>query len=63
MVYCTDTSGKQRQLARLSLNGQMFRQYLGVSALAEWMLVDATGRDAFLASRTASGSALSTVIQ
>jgi S-(hydroxymethyl)glutathione dehydrogenase / alcohol dehydrogenase len=43
MVYCTDTSGKQRQLARLSLNGQMFRQYLGVSALAEWMLVDATG--------------------
>jgi len=43
MVYCTDTSGKQRQQARLSLHGQPFRQYLGVSALAELMLVDATG--------------------
>ncbi|WP_256790421.1 MULTISPECIES: zinc-binding dehydrogenase [Frankia] len=41
MVYCTDSSGKQRQKSRLSLNGQPFRQYLGVSALAELMLVDA----------------------
>lgn len=43
MVYCTDTSGKQRQKTRLSLAGHSFRQYLGVSALAELMLVDATG--------------------
>ncbi len=43
MVYCTDTSGKQRQRTRLSLDGQPFRQYLGVSALAELMLVDTAG--------------------
>ncbi|MGP4029678.1 zinc-binding dehydrogenase [Actinomadura sp. 3N407] len=41
MVYCTDTSTKQRQKTRLSLDGQAFRQYLGVSALADRMLVDA----------------------
>src|SRR5258708_33366778 len=33
MVYCTDPSGKQRQKTRLTLDGQAFRQYLGVSAL------------------------------
>lgn len=43
MVYCTDASGKQRQKTRLNLAGRSFRQYLGVSALAELMLVDATG--------------------
>jgi S-(hydroxymethyl)glutathione dehydrogenase / alcohol dehydrogenase len=41
MVYCTDPSGKQRQKTRLTLDGQPFRQYLGVSALADRMLVDA----------------------
>ena len=41
MVYCTDASAKQRQKTRLSLGGQAFRQYLGVSALADRMLVDA----------------------
>jgi S-(hydroxymethyl)glutathione dehydrogenase / alcohol dehydrogenase len=41
MVYCTDPDTKQRQKTRLSLNGQPFRQYLGVSALADYMLVDA----------------------
>jgi S-(hydroxymethyl)glutathione dehydrogenase/alcohol dehydrogenase len=41
MVYCTDPSAKQRQKTRLSLDGQAFRQYLGVSALADRMLVDA----------------------
>ncbi|TDE32144.1 zinc-binding dehydrogenase [Actinomadura sp. 6K520] len=40
MVYCTDNGTKQRQRARLSLGGQNFRQFLGVSALAERMLVD-----------------------
>ncbi len=34
MVYCTDTAAKQRQQDRLYLDGQPFRQYLGVSALA-----------------------------
>jgi S-(hydroxymethyl)glutathione dehydrogenase / alcohol dehydrogenase len=43
MVYCTDTSAKQRQRNRLQRDGQPFRQYLGVSALAELMLVDAAG--------------------
>lgn len=43
MVYCTDTSAKQRQRTRLRLGGQPFRQYLGVSALAELMLVDEAG--------------------
>lgn len=41
MVYCTDTGRKQRQRSRLSLDGEPFRQYLGVSALAERMLLDA----------------------
>ncbi|MEU4234877.1 zinc-binding dehydrogenase [Nonomuraea sp. NPDC026600] len=41
MVYCTDTGRKQRQRSRLSLDGDPFRQYLGVSALAERMLLDA----------------------
>src|SRR5260370_28225737 len=43
MVYCTDTTAKQRQQDRLYLDGQPFRQYLGVSALAELMLVDENG--------------------
>jgi S-(hydroxymethyl)glutathione dehydrogenase/alcohol dehydrogenase len=43
MVYCTDTSAKQRQRTRLRLDGRPFRQYLGVSAIAELMLVDAAG--------------------
>jgi S-(hydroxymethyl)glutathione dehydrogenase/alcohol dehydrogenase len=43
MVYCTDTAAKQRQHDRLHLNGTPFRQYLGVSALAELMLLDASG--------------------
>jgi S-(hydroxymethyl)glutathione dehydrogenase / alcohol dehydrogenase len=42
MVYCSDTSAKQRQRRRLRLNGEPFRQYLGVSAYAELMLVDAS---------------------
>ncbi|TQF03174.1 zinc-binding dehydrogenase [Kitasatospora acidiphila] len=41
MVYCTDTSGKERQRHRLTLAGQPIRQYLGVSAFAELMLTDA----------------------
>ncbi len=41
MVYCTDTTGKQRQKNRLSIYGQPFRQYLGVSALADLLLLDA----------------------
>jgi S-(hydroxymethyl)glutathione dehydrogenase/alcohol dehydrogenase len=41
MVYCTDASTKQRQKTRLTLHGNAFRQYLGVSALADRMLVDA----------------------
>ncbi|MEV8476224.1 zinc-binding dehydrogenase [Streptomyces sp. NPDC051173] len=41
MVYCTDTTGKQRQRHRLTLDGAPFRQYLGVSAFAELMLLDA----------------------
>jgi len=43
MVYCTDTTAKQRHQDRLCLVGQPFRQYLGVSALAELMLVDENG--------------------
>jgi S-(hydroxymethyl)glutathione dehydrogenase / alcohol dehydrogenase len=43
MVYCTDTSAKHRQKNRLQIDGRPFRQYLGVSALAELMLVDAGG--------------------
>ncbi|MYW02315.1 zinc-binding dehydrogenase [Streptomyces sp. SID3343] len=43
MVYCTDTTAKQRQRSRLFLDREPFRQYLGVSALAELMLVDAAG--------------------
>lgn len=41
MVYCTDSGAKQRQRERLSLEGTSFRQYLGVSAFAEKLLVDA----------------------
>jgi S-(hydroxymethyl)glutathione dehydrogenase/alcohol dehydrogenase len=41
MVYCADPAAKQRQRRRLSLDGRPFRQYLGVSALAELMVVDA----------------------
>lgn len=41
MVYCTDPSPKQRQRHRLSFNGEPVRQYLGVSAFAERMVVDA----------------------
>lgn len=41
MVYCTDTSGKERQRRRMILAGRPIRQYLGVSAFAELMLVDA----------------------
>ncbi|SEH01765.1 S-(hydroxymethyl)glutathione dehydrogenase / alcohol dehydrogenase [Nonomuraea solani] len=43
MVYCTDVSAKVRQRGRLCLDDQPLRQYLGVSALAELMLVDAAG--------------------
>lgn len=41
MVYCTDPTPKQRQQRRLRLNGEPIRQYLGVSAFAERMVVDA----------------------
>lgn len=41
MVYCTDPGTKQRQRHRISLGGSRIRQYLGVSAFAELMLVDA----------------------
>ena len=41
MVYCTDISRKQRQKTRLHLGNEPFRQSLGISALAELMLVDA----------------------
>ncbi len=40
MVYCTDTGPKQRQRDRIQLEGKPIRQYLGVSAFAEMMLVD-----------------------
>ena len=40
MVYCTDGQAKQRQRDRLHINGNPARQYLGVSAFAELMLVD-----------------------
>lgn len=40
MVYCTDTGPKQRQRDRIQLDGKPIRQYLGVSAFAEMMLVD-----------------------
>ncbi|MGH3566298.1 MAG: zinc-binding dehydrogenase [Pseudonocardia sp.] len=40
MVYCTDTQAKQRQRDRLLIDGGPRRQYLGVSAFAELMLVD-----------------------
>lgn len=43
MVYCTDTAAKIRQRDRMYLDGKPARQYLGVSALAELMLVDASG--------------------
>jgi S-(hydroxymethyl)glutathione dehydrogenase / alcohol dehydrogenase len=43
MVYCTDTATKLRQQDRIYLDGMPLRQYLGVSALAELMLVDASG--------------------
>jgi S-(hydroxymethyl)glutathione dehydrogenase/alcohol dehydrogenase len=42
MVYCSDTSAKERQRQRLGLGGEPIRQYLGVSAFAELMLVDAS---------------------
>ena len=42
MVYCTDPGAKQRQKQRITLCGQQLRQYLGVSAFAELMLVDET---------------------
>lgn len=40
MVYCTDPTAKARQRRRLSLADQPIRQYLGVSAFAELMLID-----------------------
>jgi len=40
MVHCTDPTPKQRQLERLTIDGAPARQYLGVSAFAELMLVD-----------------------
>jgi S-(hydroxymethyl)glutathione dehydrogenase / alcohol dehydrogenase len=43
MVYCTDTTRKQWHRNRLSRDGEPVQQYLGVSALAELMLVDAAG--------------------
>jgi S-(hydroxymethyl)glutathione dehydrogenase/alcohol dehydrogenase len=41
MVYCTDPAAKQRQRRRLRIDDRLCRQYLGVSALADRMLVDA----------------------
>src|SRR5512142_727192 len=41
MVYCTDQATKQRQRRRLRIDDRPVRQYLGVAALAELMLVDA----------------------
>ncbi|MDG4773538.1 zinc-binding dehydrogenase [Solwaraspora sp. WMMD792] len=40
MVYCTDPGTKQRQKTRMTIDGRLVRQYLGVSAFAELMLVD-----------------------
>ncbi|GAA1439111.1 zinc-binding dehydrogenase [Nocardiopsis tropica] len=42
MVYCIDPGPKQRQRDRLRVEGAAVRQYLGVSAFAEQMVVDAT---------------------
>ncbi|MFK0159709.1 alcohol dehydrogenase catalytic domain-containing protein [Streptomyces sp. NPDC090493] len=41
MVYYTDPSAKQRQHQRMRLGDEPIRQYLGVSAFAELMVVDA----------------------
>ncbi|MFE3198509.1 zinc-binding dehydrogenase [Embleya sp. NPDC059237] len=41
MVYCADTGPKQREHQRMTIAGMPARQYLGVSAFAEHMLVDA----------------------
>jgi S-(hydroxymethyl)glutathione dehydrogenase/alcohol dehydrogenase len=41
MVYCTNPTAKQRQRHRLRIDDRPARQYLGVAALAELMLVDA----------------------
>jgi len=41
MVYCTDPAAKQRQRHRLRIDDRPARQYLGVAALADLMLVDA----------------------
>lgn len=41
MVYCADPGPKQRQRRRMTIRGSTARQYLGVSAFAEHMLVDA----------------------
>lgn len=41
MVYCTDQAAKQRQRGRLRIDDRPARQYLGVAALADLMLVDA----------------------
>jgi len=43
IVEQVGTGVTARQRDRLQLDGQPFRQYLGVSALAELMLVDAGG--------------------
>lgn len=40
MVHCTDPQTKRRQHDRLVIDGAASRQYLGVSAFAELMLVD-----------------------
>jgi len=40
MVYCTDPTTKQRQRHRLRIDDRPCRQYLGISALADLMLVD-----------------------
>jgi S-(hydroxymethyl)glutathione dehydrogenase/alcohol dehydrogenase len=41
MVYCTDPTSKERQKHRLRIDARPARQYLGVSAFAELILVDA----------------------
>lgn len=41
MAYCTDTSGKARQKMRITSIAGPVRQYLGISAFAQHMLVDA----------------------
>lgn len=40
MVYCTDAGRKQQQGNRIQVDDRSVRQYLGVSAFAELMLVD-----------------------